>query len=75
MNKKLQELAKQIISLSHENCETWDEEHATDLKALENSHESFWFEFLEDGEKENLFTETEFYKAFNLAYDIANEGL
>ena len=74
MSKKLTELAKEIISHSHENCEMWEEEHETDLQALDNSHESFWLEFVEDGEYENLFTEAEFYKAFNVAYDLVNKG-
>ena len=73
MNNKITELAKQIISFSHENCDMWEENHATDKEALDNSHESFWIEFLEDGEEENLFTEAEFYKAFNIAYDLVNK--
>jgi hypothetical protein len=49
MNKtKITELAKQIISFSHENCDMWEENHATDKEALDNSHESFWIELLED---------------------------
>ena len=74
MDNKIMELAKNIISYSHENCEMWDEEHKTNLQALDNSHESFWLEFIEDGEEENLFTKDEYYKAFNLAYDLVNKG-
>ena len=74
MDNKIIELANEIISHSHTNCEMWEEEHETDRQALDNSHESYWIEFLEDGEQENLFTEAEYYKAFNLAYDLVNKG-
>lgn len=74
MNKteKLIELADMIISFAHQHCEEWDEKHRTDEEALDNSHESYWMEFVEDGEDENLFTEDEFTEAFDIAYDLVN---
>jgi len=72
---KIVELAKEIVYYSHENCEMWEEEHKTDLQALDNSHESYWIDFLDDGIRDKEFTENQYYKAFNLAYDIVNKGV
>ena len=75
MNNKIMELSRDIISYSHENCEMWEEEHNTDLQALDNSHESYWIEFLENGIMNKDFTENQYFKAFNIAYNIVNKGV
>jgi hypothetical protein len=74
MNNKIIALANEIIADSHDNCEMWDESHKTDKEALDNSHESYWLEYIENGIDEKLFTEAEYYKAFNLAYELVNKG-
>jgi len=74
MDKELRKLADSIIWFAHENCALFEEKHRTDEEALDNSHESFWLEFIEDGEDENLFNEEQFYKAFDLAYDLVKKG-
>jgi hypothetical protein len=74
MNNKIIELANNIVSYSHINCEMWEEEHKTDLQALDNSHESYFIEFLQEGIRDKEFTEKQYYKAFNLAYDLVNKG-
>ena len=73
MNNKIIELSKDIIYFAHENCKIWEEEHNTDLQALDNSHDSFWLEFLENGIRDKEFTENQYYKAFNIAYDFVKK--
>ena len=73
MNNEIMKLARDIISYSHENCKIWEEEHNTDLQALDNSHDSFWLEFLENGIRDKEFTENQYYKAFNIAYDFVKK--
>ena len=74
MDNKVMKLARDIISYSHENCKMWNEKHNTDLQALDNSHESYWNEFLENGIKDKEFTEDQYFKAFNIAYDFVKKG-
>ena len=73
MNNEIMELSKDIIYFAHENCKIWEEEHNTDLQALDNSHDSFWLEFLENGIRDKEFTENQYYKAFNIAYDFVKK--
>jgi hypothetical protein len=69
LDKLIEELSKDIICSAHENCEMWEEEHKTDFEALDNSHESFWLEFLENGISDKEFTEKQYYEAWDIAYD------
>ena len=73
MSNEIMELSKDIICSAHENCKMWEEEHNTDLQALDNSHDSFWLEFLENGIRDKDFTENQYFKAFNIAYDFVKK--
>ena len=74
MNNKILELAHDIVSYAHINCEMWGEEHKTNKEAFDNSHESYWIEFLQDGIRDKKFTEKQYYKAFKFAYNLINKG-